>query len=167
MRNKYSRSLHYVATGCTGRIFRIYIAPLCGWGKPQRTFHPRSKLPLSRIVRRWIGWRTPTRIFGHMISRTARKRKWKCFGTHWNLLRIMQCAEYLAIPAETSSRDSLFADTFFFYSPWRFPLLFSLFISRLFSREVHFLANSTNLCITSPAICRANKSGRDNILIDL
>lgn len=145
-------------------IPEIYnISSLCGWGKPQRTFRPRSESPHSRIARRWIGRReTPTQIFGRMISRTAEENEMEVF---WHPLKFI--ADY-AVRGVSRACD--------FVEPWQYPLfpispggpLFFLFSPfALVLAKFRFLADPANLCIISPAIRRANKYHRDNILIDL
>lgn len=102
-----------------------------------------------------------------MISRTAEENGMEVF---WRPLKFI--ANYTACRVSrvrdldaTSSRDLLFADTFS-TSPGVISSSTSP-LARLFSRKFRFLAGSTDLCIASPAIRRANKYGRDNILIDL
>lgn len=81
----------------------------------------------------------------------------------------MQCAKYLARAISLNPRPpagSPFLPVLFPISPDG-PLFFLFPPFALVLANFRFLADPANLCITSPAIRRANKYHRDNILIDL
>lgn len=173
MRDKYGRSLHYVG-GIDWmywpNISDIYRATL--WMRETATYLPSAVKAAALEKMDRLAYNSDADIRTYDKSHGA-EEKMEVF---WHPLKFITdyavCGIYLARSRQRSLLPGFpFCRYFFLTSPLADPLSFSPLLpstSRLFSREFHFLANSANLCITaSPAICRANKSGRDNVLIDL